>query len=851
MGRLRKILVFVEQWYHSNFWNLHTDQSNHIGIHAAFFLQIYWHSFTIKGTQYWREFTAELDEIWHKPVDPAAKKSQLKTEKTNPSFFARIIKNSKFSRFLRWPNRNKNATRPSKDITAPTPHRPIIIFKQNSISHRVSVLLQTLRSAMAPTNRILFSYYGHLLFSLIAISVGIYGAGLAAYVFAFEDLPPVTDLVEKQQRMTTRILDRNGKLLFRIYEDENRTLIKLQDLPDHVVQATIAIEDKKFYDHYGFSIEGITRAFIANAQNEPIQGGSTITQQLVKNRLLSSERTLQRKVRELILAIQVSRTYSKEEVLEMYFNQVAYGGATYGIEEAAQLYFDKSARALSLGEASMLAGIPVAPSVYTPFGSRPELAFARQDEVLRRMVEDGYISQAQAEAAKSEVLQYRANRIDIQAPHFVMYVRELLAQKYGEKNIFQEGLVVTTTLDLNLHNEVQNLVTTEVDSLSNLNVQNGAALITTPRTGEILAMVGSTNYFNFDQDGQVNVALRPRQPGSSIKPLTYALALSRGKTPHSVIEDNPITYQIAGSRPYSPRNYDGMFRGRVTLREALASSYNIPAVKLLAEYGLEPFINLAERMGITTWQDRSRFGLSLTLGGGEVLMTDMAKAYGTFANYGNAVDLNPILEIKNAHGEVLYKNTCALEGYGCPQTRALDPRVAYQITDILSDNAARTPAFGPQSVLTIPGQQVAVKTGTTNNLRDNWTIGYTTEHVVATWVGNNDNSPMSYVASGITGASPIWNNITRLVLSADEPHVFPLPEGMITVPICAQTGTLTCRECPTTIEEVFIPGTEPSITCSAASFAPREFPQGGNQNSVNTFTRESQSGQVLEGWNSN
>lgn len=842
MGRLRSILVFIVQWYHTNFWNLHTNTQNHSGVKAAFFLHNSWCLLREKGAQYWHELLVELNEIWNNPVNPTRQNSHKKNKKTNSRFFLRFKAVSK-----------KVLKNHSVQKTSSSP-KPIIVFKQNSPSHKLRIILNTLRSTVAPTNAILFSYYGHLLFSFIAIGGGLYGTGLAAYVFAFQDLPPVTDLVEKQQRMTTRILDRNGTLLFRIYEDENRTLIKLEELPKHVVQATIAIEDKSFYDHYGFSVSGITRAFIANAQNQPIQGGSTITQQLVKNRLLSSEKTIQRKVRELILAIQVSRTYSKDEVLEMYFNQVAYGGATYGIEEAAQLYFDKSARALSLGEASMLAGIPVAPSVYTPFGSRPELAFARQDEVLRRMVEDGYISQAEAEAAKSEVLQFKANRIDIQAPHFVMYVRELLAQKYGEKTIFQEGLEVTTTLDLELHTEAQKLVTTEVDSLSRLNVQNGAALVTKPRTGEILAMVGSTNYFNFEQDGQVNVTLRPRQPGSSIKAITYALALSRGKTPHSIIEDTPITYQIAGSRPYSPRNYDGRFRGRVTLREALASSYNIPAVKLLAEYGIEQFINLAERMGISTWQDRSRFGLSLTLGGGEVLMTDMAKVYGTFANYGNTVELNPILEIKNAYGEVLFRNTCALEGYGCSQTRALDARVAYQITDILSDNIARSPAFGTQSVLAIPNQQVAVKTGTTNNLRDNWTIGYTTEHVVATWVGNNNNSPMSYVASGITGASPIWNNIMRLVLNADSPHEFPLPDGMITVPICAQTGTLTCRECPRTIQEVFIPGTEPTITCSAASFAPRENAPNENQNSgnnTNNRNRESQGGQVLEGWTSN
>lgn len=684
--------------------------------------------------------------------------------------------------------------------------------------------------------------------SFLFIGVGTAAVLYGVYIFAFKDLPPVTDLVERDQRITTRILDRNDELLFKIYEDENRTLIRLEDLPPHVVQATIAIEDKNYYEHFGFSVAGITRAFFANSRSETVQGGSTITQQLVKNRLLSPERTLKRKVREFILAVIVTKTYSKDQVLEMYFNQVAYGGATYGIEEAAQSYFGKSARDLSLAEASMLAGLPQAPSVYSPFGSRPELAYARQDEVLRRMVEDGYITQADLESAKSEILQFRGNTIDIKAPHFVMYVRELLAAQFGDKMLNQEGLEVRTTLDLELHDTVQELVTTEVQSLKNLSVKNGAAMVTKPGTGEVLAMVGSTDYFNFENDGQVNIALRPRQPGSSIKPVTYALALSKGKTPNSIIEDKPISYQIAGSRPYTPKNYDGTFRGRVTLRESLASSYNIPAVKLLAEYGIEPMISLAESMGISTWGDRSRFGLSLTLGGGEVLMTDMTEVYGTFANYGQTVELNPILEVKNANGEVLYRNTCALDGFGCPQKRSLDARVAYQITEILSNNRARTPAFGPQSVLNIPGQQVAVKTGTTNNLRDNWTFGYTTDYVVGTWVGNNNNASMSYIASGVTGASPLWNKIMRKLLSAENPHTFPTPDGMIKVPICAQTGTLACASCPTVIEDIFIPGTEPKIACTPAYFKPKPTPNPSGQPGQPGQPGSENRDQILQGW---
>ena len=402
-----------------------------------------------------------------------------------------------------------------------------------------------------------------------------------------------------------------------------------------------------------------------------------------------------------------------------------------------------------------------------------------------------------------------------------MYVKQLLAEKYGETLVNQGGLEVRTSLDLELQNQTQEIVTQEVNKLARLRIGNGAALVTNPQTGEILAMVGSKNYFDFAHDGQVNVTVRPRQPGSSIKPLTYSVALERGKTPYSIIEDSPVTYHNPGSPPYSPKNYDGKYHGRVTLKQALASSYNIPAVKTLAEVGISNVIDKGQAMGISTWTDRSRFGLSLTLGGGEILMTDMAEVYGTFANYGYTVDLNPILEVVDSRGAILYQNNCALERTNCPRRPNLDPRVAYQLNDILSDNNARTPAFGPRSVLQIPNQQVAVKTGTTNNLRDNWTIGYTQDRLVAVWVGNNDNTPMSYVASGITGASPIWNNIIRLTLDDQHPHHFPTPDGLMTVKICVQTGTLTCQGCPITIDAQFLPGTQPTQACNPAYFKPK------------------------------
>ena len=652
--------------------------------------------------------------------------------------------------------------------------------------------------------------YVILTFILVMIVTGLY----YFYWMILKDLPQPDQLSHSDQIVTTRILSRDGRVLFKIYHNENRTLVKLDNLPQYLIDATIAIEDKNFYYHHGFDISGIVRAAMANTNSHTVsQGGSTITQQLVKNRLLSNDKTFKRKIRELVIAILVENKYSKNEILEMYLNQVAYGGSVYGIEEAAQQYFGKSAAELNLAESSLLAGLPQAPSLYSPFGATPELAKERQHDVLQRMVDDNYISQEEADQAYQQPLNFKTNQIDILAPHFVFYVKQLLAQQYGEQMVDQGGLEVTTSLDLDLQQAAQKIVTDEVNKLAPLKVSNGAALVTNPATGEILAMIGSKDYFDFAHDGQVNVTIRPRQPGSSIKPLTYSLALSMGKSPSTIIDDSPVTYQTAGSPPYSPVNYDGKFHGKVSLREALASSYNVPAVKTLAEIGVSNMLDKAQAMGIDTWQDRKRFGLSLTLGGGEVKMTDMAELYSTFANYGNTVDLNPILEIKNYKGETLYRNTCVLDHKGCPENQTISPLVAYQISDILSDNQARTPAFGPQSVLYIPDQQVAVKTGTTNNLRDNWTVGYTTNNLVAVWVGNNDNQPMSYVASGITGASPIWNKIMRLLLSEDKPFVFPIPPGFVKVKICTKTNTLPCNACGEVKEALFVPGTEPKTSC--------------------------------------
>ena len=647
------------------------------------------------------------------------------------------------------------------------------------------------------------------------------------YVYVFKDLPAITTLTTQTPPLTTHIRDRHGIELYKIYSNQNRTLVKLTDVPLNLRQATIAIEDAEFYQHTGFSVRGILRAISRNIKSgHPVEGGSTITQQLVKTALLSPEQTLRRKLRELILAVAVEVKYSKDEILEMYLNRVGYGGATYGVEEAAQTYFGKEVNQLTLAEAALLAGLPASPTTYSPFGTHPELAKTRQQEVLTRMVSEGFITWDQADTASRQPLQFALPATNILAPHFVLYVKELLAAKYGTYVVEQGGLDVITTLDLAIQKLTQQTVSQEIAKVSYLQITNGAALVTAPPTGEILAMVGSKDYFDTAKSGNVNVTLRSRQPGSSIKPINYALAFSRGFTPASIIDDSPVTYKSAGQPDYSPVNYDGRYHGLVTLRTALASSYNVPAVKLLAASGVNHMIEMGQQMGITTWNDTNRFGLSLTLGGGEVTMADMAVVYGTLANYGLRVPLQPILEVKDPQGRLLEEFRCqynksiisdvkaaeaATEVTSCASERVLDPRVAFMLSDILSDNSARTHAFGPNSDLNLPN--VAVKTGTTNNLRDNWTIGYTPQRLVATWVGNNDNSPMSYVASGVTGASPIWRKIMDQVLQISPATGFTPPTNLVKVDICTLTGELACSSCPNK-PEYFLPGTEPKKACS-------------------------------------
>lgn len=636
-----------------------------------------------------------------------------------------------------------------------------------------------------------FIRYG-LLICLLAMIVGV--------VYVMRDLPSPRRLTSKDNfAVGTQIFDRNGTLLYEIFADENRIPIKLQDLPPYVYQASIAIEDQRFYSHFGFDVIGTARALLNNFRGERIEGGSTITQQLVKYALLTPERSLQRKVKEAILSVLTEVLYTKDDILEMYLNYISYGGTSVGIESASKRYFDKSAKDLTLAEAALLAGLPQAPSRYSPFGSDPAAAKARQAEVLRRMREDGYITSEQEAAAKAEVLKYALSKTDIKAPHFVFYVRDWLYQKYGEEMVEKGGLRVTTTLDLNLQNTAQASLSAEIDDLKRYNISNGAALITKPDTGEILAMIGSKDYFDTANDGQVNVTLAERQPGSSIKPIMYATAFqNKLLNPGTVLLDIPTCFEVPGQKPYCPKNYDGSFRGPVSIRYALANSLNIPAVKGLRIIGLVDFIKQASAMGITSWKDPSRYGLSLTLGGGEVKMIDLAQAFSVLADQGVKVPLTPILKVTDYQGNLIeevnveerkkdlefltqdesYAESGDLE-------RVMDRAPAYLTAHIMQDNNARTPAFGARSKLVIDGQIVSAKTGTTNDLKDNWTVGFTPEFLVITWVGNNDGSPMNpYLVSGITGAAPIFNDLMSYVLKGREPIWQEKPSDVFSASVC-------------------------------------------------------------------
>ncbi len=643
----------------------------------------------------------------------------------------------------------------------------------------------------------------------------IFGLLCVAILFAWyaKDLPR-PDKVQRKDGLSTIILDRNGEKLYDIFADANRIPAKWEEVPQCLKDATVAVEDKDFYKHQGLSTTGILRALIRTVLFHDTQGGSTLTQQLVKNVLLSTEQTLPRKMKEAILSIQIERKYSKNDILLMYLNEVPYGGTAIGVKAAAEHYFSKDVKNLSMPECVMLAGLPQSPTTYSPFTGEPKAYISRTTQVLRRMREDGYltvVSEGEIRKALDTVV-FSAGDGNLRAPHFVAYVKDLLVQKFGEKMVETGGLKVTTTLDWKLQETSQIAVKEEVDKAKKLKVGNGAAVVLDPNTGEILTMVGSKDYGATESSGfKFNVVTQSlRQPGSAIKPFVYAAAFTKGYTPSSLLLDVDTKYPSGDvNKPeYNPKNYDSKYRGPVQLRYALGNSINTIAVKTTALAGVKEVLRLSFALGLTTLEPTNdnlkRLGLSLALGGGEVHMLDLASAYGVFATGGKRADPVAILRVENSTGKVIFEQKFAT------LREELDPPVAFLISSILSDNEARKDTFGLKSYLFISGKTVAAKTGTTDDKRDNWTAGYTPKRVVVTWVGNNDNTPMHpSLASGITGAAPIWNRIVREALKDLPDENFLRPDEIIEMDIDGFGGGTPVDGQPTR-KEFFVKGTEPT-----------------------------------------
>jgi len=626
-------------------------------------------------------------------------------------------------------------------------------------------------------------------------------------------------LLAQAPRPATQILDRNGRVLYEILDPATgrHRSVPLDEVPIHLRQATIATEDASFYSNPGVDPWGILRAVWINLQGgEVLAGGSTITQQVARILLLSPEeraqRTLLRKLKESILAYRLARQYSKDDVLALYVNQTYYGSMAYGAEAAAQTYFGKPVRELDLAECALLAGLPQTPALYNPFANF-KAAKERQKVVLGLMVKQGYITQPQADEAEQETLHFAATLFPIQAPHFVMYVRDKLSTRLPESVLRGGGLKIYTTLDLDYQRAAEDAVLRHLAKLSEKtpgepehDVRNAAALILSPQNGDILAMVGSPDYFSAEIDGAVNAVLALRQPGSAIKPITYAAAFAGDYSPATMLVDTREAFTTKEGDPYIPMNYDLRFHGPVLLRQALASSYNLIAVKVLQHIGIDALVQTARALGITTLDDSQRWGLALTLGGGEVSLLELTQAYAAFANGGRKVQARAILRVEDEAGRVI-------ASWDEPQPeQAISPQVAFLLTDVLSDNSARAFAFGEVSPLTL-SRPAAAKTGTTTDWRDNWAVGYTPNLAAGVWVGNADNSPMQDV-SGITGAAPIWHDVMEAILRDFAEMDFIPPDGLSRVEICADSGLLPNFDCPHRKLEWFIQGREPKETCS-------------------------------------
>lgn len=639
------------------------------------------------------------------------------------------------------------------------------------------------------------------------------------YQWLLNGLPSPESLGRHLATPSVRITDRNGRLLYEALPQEGgrHTVVPLDSIPLTLQQATIATEDANFYHNPGVDLSGILRAaWIDLRGGEAVAGGSTITQQVARTLLMSpeerGERTLRRKLREVILAWQITRRYSKSEILGFYLNQMYYGAMTYGVEAAAETYFGKPVSDLDLAECAMLAGLTQSPGIYNPF-SDLETARSRQQIVLGLMHKAGYITTEQQQLAAAEPLNLASQPYPLQAPHFVMMVRARLDQLFTSNDIFASGgLTVRTTLDLSWQQEAEQAIEQQLERLRHdpkdpigHNVNNAALVALDPHSGDILAMVGSPDYFDAEHAGAINMTLSPRQPGSALKPLIYADAFDPSRpnpwTPATMMLDVRTSFATHEGRAYVPENYDGLEHGPVLVREALASSLNIPAVIALNHLGLPDLFAFAGRLGITTLGDPNHADLSIALGGGEVRLLDLTAAYGAFASSGFKVDPVAILDVTGNDGRRLYTAPSK------KPERVLDERVAWLISDILSDDAARMLGFGANSVLRLD-RPAAVKTGTTTNFHDNWTVGYTPDLVVGVWAGNTSHNAMRNV-TGLTGAAPIWHQFMRAVLAGRPETAFTRPAGIVQAEVCRLSGLLPTPACPYQKQEWFIDGTQP------------------------------------------
>lgn len=633
---------------------------------------------------------------------------------------------------------------------------------------------------------------------IVLTSLGmLLAGGLLLWTTTFE-IPDLNTFDERKVDQSTKIYDRTGEvLLYDIHQDIQRTIVPFEEISREIKNATVAIEDAAFYNHHGIRPTAIARAILVNiGAGSYSQGGSTITQQVVKNSILTSEKKISRKIKEWFLSLKLERVASKEEILELYLNEAPYGGSIYGIEEASRVFFDKTATELELAEAAYLAAIPQAPTYYSPYGNNLEALEERKNLVLTRMLDLGFITAEQYEEARNEEVVFQPpSQTGIKAPHFVFYVREQLENTYGKERIEQGGLRVITTLDWDLQEQGEQIVAEETkDHQERFNANNAGLVAIDPKTGEIVTMVGSRDYFNEEIDGNFNVTINPnRQPGSAFKPFVYATAFMKGYTPDTVVFDlatqfdlncktdfegkpldpeeplDLIAYAEEEDNPcYIPENYDGVYRGPMTLRDALAQSVNVPAIKTLYLAGIRDSITVAGRIGITSLSTPQQYGLTLVLGGGETSLLEMTNAYGVFANEGVRNDHTAILRVETTEGEVL-------ENVSPSPRRVIDQQIALQISDVLSDNEARTPAFGSRSHLYFEDIDVAAKTGTTNDYRDAWIVGYTPTIAVGAWVGNTDNSPMEKKVAGFIVA-PMWNAFMREAIGARPPETFREPE---------------------------------------------------------------------------